>query len=146
MKDLPEKHERVEWCDMVESQREIYAEAVRRSRKSIQEVQDEAEEKQKEAKAKGKKATGVSKVTSAHVLMDLRKAASHPMLFRRLFTEEMLRPIAVALMSDPWYAKRYQGNVTYLAEDCALMSDSELQHNCFNAKCKVCDMSLVAVA
>ncbi|KAL1757568.1 SNF2 family N-terminal domain-containing protein [Schizophyllum commune] len=142
LKDLPEKHERVEWCDMVESQREIYAEAVRRSRKSIQEVQDEAEEKQKEAKAKGKKAAGVSKVTSAHVLMDLRKAASHPMLFRRLFTEEMLRPIAVALMSDPWYAKRYQGNVTYLAEDCALMSDSELQHNCFNAKCKASSFCL----
>ncbi|KAL1748813.1 SNF2 family N-terminal domain-containing protein [Schizophyllum fasciatum] len=137
LKDLPEKHERVEWCDMVQSQREIYSEALRRSRKTIQEAIEETEEKEAEAKAKGKKKpAATSKVTSAHVLMDLRKAASHPMLFRKRFKDEMLRPIAVQLMQDPWYAKRYKGNVSYLAEDCSLWSDSELQHNCRSANSK----------
>ncbi|TRM69915.1 SNF2 family N-terminal domain-containing protein [Schizophyllum amplum] len=134
LKDLPDKHERVEWCEMVQSQQEIYSEAVRRSRKTVRQAEELAEVQEDDAKTKGKKKPATaSKVTSAHVLMDLRKAASHPMLFRKRFTDDMLRPIAVQLMQDPWYAKRYKGNVGHLAEDCALWSDSELQHNCRSA-------------
>ena len=63
---------------------------------------------------------------SANVLMDLRKAASHPMLFRSLFTDETVASIARVLLKEPDFKSR--GAVfQYVREDLEVMTDSELQ-------------------
>jgi SWI/SNF-related matrix-associated actin-dependent regulator 1 of chromatin subfamily A len=70
---------------------------------------------------------------SSNVLMDLRKAASHPMLFRTRFTDQSLTSIARQLLKEPDFKKR--GAVfDYVKEDMEVMTDAELQFFCATYK------------
>lgn len=124
-------------------QRAIYNDALRRSRKTIFDLDGSAEPTpppKTKAKAPAKKtrsnARQKDKVfleNSTNVLMDLRKAASHPMLFRRLFTDDNLTSIAKLLLKEPDFKKR--GAVfQYVKEDMEVMTDSELQVFCATYK------------
>jgi len=63
------------------------------------------------------------------VLMELRKAASHPMLFRKLYTDQNLTSITKVLLKEPDFKKR--GAVfQYVKEDMEVMTDAELQFFC----------------
>jgi SWI/SNF-related matrix-associated actin-dependent regulator 1 of chromatin subfamily A len=142
--DLPKKIERIEWCEMTVLQKKLYNDALRRSRKT---VMDLAEEPSDSAEAKpGKKApkkkgrTNARKEkqyveNSANVLMDLRKASSHPMLFRSLFTDETVSSIAKVLLKEPDFKSR-GAVLQYVREDLEVMTDSELQ--VYMASYKVC--------
>lgn len=132
--DLPKKTERIEWCEMTPLQKKLYNGALRRSRKTVmdltEEPSDSAETKPgKKAQKKGKTNARKEKQyveNSANVLMDLRKAASHPMLFRCLFTDETVSSIARVLLKEPDFKSR--GAVfQYVREDLEVMTDSELQ-------------------
>ena len=94
-----------------------------------EEPSDSAETKPKKTQKKGKANARKEKQyveNSANVLMDLRKAASHPMLFRCLFTDETVSSIARALLKEPDFKSR--GAVfQYVREDLEVMTDSELQ-------------------
>jgi len=119
---------------MTALQKKLYNDALRRSRKTVidvtEELSDSAETKQgKKAPKKGKANARKEKQyveNSANVLMDLRKAASHPMLFRSLFTDETVTSIARVLLKEPDFKSR--GAVfQYVREDLEVMTDSELQ-------------------
>ena len=77
------------------------------------------------AKAKEKKYLE----NTSNVLMDLRKAASHPMLFRTHFTDAILTKVTSVLLKEPDFRKR--GAVAqYVKEDMEVMTDAELQVFC----------------
>ncbi|KZT11032.1 uncharacterized protein LAESUDRAFT_361822 [Laetiporus sulphureus 93-53] len=135
LKDLPKKNERIEWCDMTPLQRSIYNEALQRSRKTIFDVDAQAAEIVDEPKpAKRTRANTRPKdklyvENSSNVLMDLRKAASHPMLFRRRFTDDTLTRVAKLLLKEPDF-KRRKAVFQYIKEDLEVMTDAELQEYC----------------
>ncbi|TCD69809.1 hypothetical protein EIP91_006122 [Steccherinum ochraceum] len=141
LSDLPKKSERIEWCEMTQLQNAIYNDALRRSRKTIFDLTENNEvEESPSTNTRGKQAKKKTRANarakdklylenSANVLMDLRKAALHPMLFRRRFTDEILTAIARVLLKEPEYRQR--GAIfQYVKEDMEVMTDAELQLFC----------------
>ncbi|KAJ7647277.1 SNF2 family N-terminal domain-containing protein [Roridomyces roridus] len=140
LKDLPKKTERIEWCEMTALQKTIYSDTLRRSRKFVLEVEsaDSREgtdtppvtgkptAKKKAAAAKAKKTYTEN---SSNVLMDLRKGALHPMLFRTLFTDDILTGITKQLLKEPDFKKR-GALFDLVKEDMTVMTDAELQLFC----------------
>ena len=132
--DLPKKVERIEWCEMTPSQKRLYNDALRRSRKTVMDLTEEPSDsgETKPTKKAPKKGKGNGRKekqyveNSANVLMDLRKAASHPMLFRSLFTDEAVTSIARVLLKEPDFKSR-GAVLQYVREDLEVMTDSELQ-------------------
>ena len=53
--------------------------------------------------------------TSSNVLMELRKAALHPLLFRVIFDDSKLQEMSKAIMMEPEYAT---ANQTYILRIC----------------------------
>ncbi|EIW82919.1 hypothetical protein CONPUDRAFT_52649 [Coniophora puteana RWD-64-598 SS2] len=141
LKDLPNKTERIEWCEMTPMQKSIYNDALARSRKIIREEAptpdgaDESAQTNGRGKAK-KKSKSIPRgkderylENSANVLMDLRKATSHPMLFRKRFTDQILDSVTRQLLKEPDFKKR--GAIfDYVKEDMEVMTDAELQFFC----------------
>ena len=127
---------------MTPLQKSIYNDALRRSRKTVFDLEEEEAEaspstntrgKQKKSRANARAKNKLYLENSANVLMDLRKAALHPMLFRRRYTDETLSSIAKVLLKEPEYKKR--GAVfQYVKEDMEVMTDAELQLFCTTYK------------
>ncbi|BGP41041.1 DNA-dependent ATPase fun30 [Rhodotorula kratochvilovae] len=158
LKDLPEKTERIEYCDMTDLQREVYDEAIFRSRKALVNAQEEeldamgseeedappgAEdpdvEKKPARRSRPKKVVAPSTkmgnkadtTSSAHVLTDLRKASNHPMLFRRLYDEKILKQMARDCLKEEEFLDR---NKDLIFEDMEVMTDFELHRFCLTYK------------
>jgi SWI/SNF-related matrix-associated actin-dependent regulator 1 of chromatin subfamily A len=142
LKDLPKKTERIEWCEMTPLQRSIYNDALQRSRKILIDTEldsvestpgstDEGQTKttKKNARPNHKSKNKVYLENSTNVLMDLRKAASHPMLFRTHFTDQILTGMTTQLMREPDFKKR-QAVFEFVKEDMEVMTDAELQAFC----------------
>ena len=122
---LPPKIERVQHCEMTPVQAKLYRETLGRSKKVLEELDDDALEEAaakdedgkvtKATKASGKKGkeTKVDN-SSSHILMDLRKAASHPLLFRRHYTDAKLKQLARACLNTPQWC---DSNYDYVVED-----------------------------
>ncbi|CAE6432466.1 unnamed protein product [Rhizoctonia solani] len=138
LKDLPSKTEKIVWCSMTSLQRSIYHETMRRSKKELEREAaagstpppdkkrvktDEAVKSQKKS-ATLKAKTKAAEASSAHVLMDLRKAASHPMLFRRRFDDGIIRKMAKLCLKEPEFVESVEELVV---EDMEVMTDAELQ-------------------
>ncbi|KAI0058095.1 hypothetical protein BV25DRAFT_1891862 [Artomyces pyxidatus] len=138
LKDLPNKTERIEWCDMTALQRKIYNEALQRSRKTIFDLETDTPGTETPPATNGRiKAIKKTKATartkdklylenSSNVLMDLRKAASHPMLFRTQFTDKILDAVTKTLMKEHDFRIR-DANPRFVKEDMEVMTDAELQ-------------------
>ncbi|QRW08542.1 ATP-dependent DNA helicase [Ceratobasidium sp. AG-Ba] len=150
LKDLPNKTERIVWCSMTHLQRSIYNETMRRSKKELEREaaelaalaqqasasttpDPEANPKKRPRATVEKKAKTATKqganmkakeASSAHVLMDLRKAASHPMLFRRRFDDAKVRLMARGCLKEPEFEESVEELVV---EDMEVMTDAELQ-------------------
>lgn len=121
LKDLPKKTERVEWCDLTPMQKNIYEEALMRSRKVLQELpKDEkallaAVSDAPPKRGKPKKALLVSSgANSSNILMELRKASLHPMLFRKLFDDAKINVMARHCLSEAEFA---ESNYDLVVED-----------------------------
>ncbi|WWD16642.1 hypothetical protein CI109_101072 [Kwoniella shandongensis] len=136
---LPPKHERVEECDMTKVQAKLYNETMQRSKKVLAELSDDlldavavndevASQKKPGAKkaAKGKKVQPAGG-NSSNILMDLRKAASHPLLFRRHYTDAKIKQLAKECLNTPTYC---DCNLDYVIEDLEYMSDYEISNFC----------------
>lgn len=135
---LPPKIETSEHCDMTPVQAKLYRETMNRSKKVLEELNDDALEaaaaddeaattKGKGAK-KGKKDEKKNQAgNSTHIIMDLRKAASHPLLFRRLYDDKKIRQIAKECLNTPTWC---DSNFDFVVEDLEVMSDAELHHFC----------------
>lgn len=139
---------------MTALQTSIYRDAVQRSRKTVCETEattssgNATEEPPTNGRGKAKKARPVGKAkdkvyleNSSNVLMDLRKAASHPMLFRTQFTDEILSGITKQLLKEPDFKKR-GALFDIVKEDMTVMTDAELQVFC--GTYKVRDIQLFA--
>ncbi|KAK9235987.1 SNF2 family N-terminal domain-containing protein [Lipomyces kononenkoae] len=114
LQHLPKKHHTVEYCELSAEQKAIYDEELEASRRSI------------EARESGKVLTK-SERSSSNVLMRLRKAAVHPLLFRKYYDKATLRKMARDIMKE----ERYQdANQQYIFEDMEVMSDFELHNLC----------------
>jgi SWI/SNF-related matrix-associated actin-dependent regulator 1 of chromatin subfamily A len=123
---------------MTTQQRTIYNDAINRSRKTIFDLESEASTPGIETPPingrvkppKGPKAPRTKDKlyleNSSNVLMDLRKAASHPMLFRVQYTDKILDAVTKVLLKEADFKKR--GAVAqYVKEDMEVMTDAELQ-------------------
>jgi len=126
---------------MTALQKAIYTDALQRSRKTIFDVEanagDTAETPpngrgnptKKKTRANARAKDKMYLENSSNVLMDLRKAASHPMLFRTRFTDEILSGITKQLLKEPDFKKR-GALFDLVKEDMTVMSDAELQVFC----------------
>lgn len=139
LKDLPKKMERIEWCEMTPQQRAIYNDALNRSRKTIFDLEPsetstpgtetppvngrpKPSKKSKTPRTKDK----LYLENSSNVLMDLRKAASHPMLFRTQYTDKTLDAVTRVLLKEADF-KRRGAVAKFVKEDMEVMTDAELQ-------------------
>ena len=136
LQDLPQKTERIEWCEMKDLQKTIYNEALQRSRRTMLEMDDKEPitdsstgSRKNSTRANGKTKEKIYVENSSNVLMDLRKAALHPMLFRRRFTDDVLSSITKQLLKEPDFKKR-GALFDLVKEDMSVMTDAELQAFC----------------
>ena len=109
--DLPTKTSRVEWCELNQSQREIYEHEKEEVRKLIAD------------RAAGKK-TGNK---SANILMKLRQAAIHSLLYRRHYNDNILSQMSKACLKDPMWSLS-DPNVIY--EELQAYNDFECHTMC----------------
>lgn len=122
---LPPKTHEVRFCDMTDNQRTIYEREMMRNKKGLRTATDQVskEEAQKGPKKQQKEAGK----QLDNVLMQLRKAALHPLLFREIYTDEKLRQMAKDIMNEEVYKA---ANETYIFEDMQVMNDFELDRLC----------------
>ncbi|KAG0205052.1 hypothetical protein BGX28_003216 [Mortierella sp. GBA30] len=140
LKDLPRKTERVIYCDLHPDQRILYDRVMQSS--AVQAVLDEDDDVvdvieqdslSSKAKAKAaKKAPSKAKKAAikndfANVLMQLRKAADHPMLFRELYTEDKIKKMAKVITREIEFC---DSRIDYIEEDMSVMTDFELHRLC----------------
>ena len=127
--NLPPKIETVEHCEMTPTQAKLYRQTLQRSKKVLEEMDDTTLEAaanavdeegvkggmtNSKAKAKRAQAKSAPAASSSNILMDLRKAASHPLLFRRLYTDAKVKSIARACLNTPRWC---DSNFDYVVED-----------------------------
>lgn len=132
LSELPKKIEEVMYCELIGNQKALYDEALSRSKKSLLTNEivvddlddlDEEEEGKKKKKKNEKKKSGTNGPLSTNILMELRKASNHPMLFRRLYTDQTIRQMAKACLKELEFHDR---NVELIFEDMEVMTDFEL--------------------
>lgn len=124
LKHLPAKHRVIEHCEMNETQRRIYNEEIKlvmEHKRMIQngELPDDPKEKAK-----------IQASSSKNLIMALRKASLHPLLFRNLYNDKVLAKMSDAILDEPEYAEN--GNRQYIQEDMSYMTDFELHKLCCN--------------
>ena len=108
LRGLTEKTERNVLCDMTERQAQMYKDVLQRTKAALVDEPN------------GKK--GAQK-DSANVLMDLRKAANHPLLFRSLYDDKKIAALARDYIREPEHAEE---NIQHLREDFTINTDAEL--------------------
>lgn len=106
MQNLPKKTLLIEYCDITESQEKLYRGEVSKART----ISD-----------------GSRRDQSSNIIMSLRKAAIHPLLFRVHYTPEILRKMAHDIMAEPQYVT---ANEQFIFEDMEVMNDFELHRLC----------------
>lgn len=120
LQDLPPKTEHIEYCEMSPSQRAIYREILAKHKKAVIEYTPsgtntpvEAPQPKKRGRGAAAAKTGkpVQENTTSNILMSLRKAANHPMLFRRIYDDKKIRQMAKDCLKEPEFADR---NVDYM--------------------------------
>ncbi len=109
LKYLPKKMRRVEYCELSPSQAEIYA-----------------NEKAKAAHAIGDRPVD-KKTNTANIMMALRQASIHPLLFRRLYNDKMISKMSKACLDEEEF---HDSNVDLVYEDMSVMTDMELYVFC----------------
>ncbi len=118
LKHLPKKTKIIEFCDMLPLQQSIYDHELQQGREAMQKRKDGI------AFIKGDK-------TSNNVLMQLRKASLHPLLFRTHYTTEILKDMSKDIMREDAYV---EANRQFIFEDMEVMSDYELHLLCLKFK------------
>ena len=111
LKHLPAKHRSVQYCELSASQKKIYDDEKARAISVI--TRREAGEK-----------TGSE---STNVMMNLRKASIHPLLFRQIYSDELLTKMSKACLKEVEFA---ESNVNLVFEDMSVMTDMELHQFC----------------
>lgn len=111
LKHLPQKVRRVEWCELSPTQAEVYDGEKARG---LQVIAD---------RAAGKKVGN----ETANVMMSLRKASIHPLLFRRVYDDKTLKKMARDCLKEEEFRN---SQFDLCLEDMSVMVDFELQRFC----------------
>ena len=114
LKDLPKKVHRIEYCEMHPTQRELYDDILQKQREQIA------------ARAAGD--TSITK-ESNNVLMQLRKAASHPLLFRRIYNDKKIQVMSKEIMKEEKFGTKEHSKEAIM-EDMSYMWDFSLHKLC----------------
>jgi SWI/SNF-related matrix-associated actin-dependent regulator 1 of chromatin subfamily A len=122
LKELPQKIISIRTCDKTHFQKEVYQNIFAESRRKYL----EAENEKNGSKSSAKNSQFSSKVMSNYI-MQLRKAANHPLLIRNHYTDDILFKMAKQIMREPEYC---DANQEYIYEDMQYMSDFELHQLC----------------
>lgn len=124
LKHLPGKIHKIETCELTPTQRAIYDDYLNQGKKT----RIERERRKKLSSKENEKARKEDAIpSSSNVMMSLRKASLHPLLFRTLYDDAKLSKMAKAIMNEPEY---YDANQTYILEDMKVMADYELNNLC----------------
>ncbi|KAF2467560.1 uncharacterized protein BDR25DRAFT_374887 [Lindgomyces ingoldianus] len=83
LKHLPQKTCRIEYCNLTESQSKLYAEQIERQRQVLVD-----------------RAAGIQTKDHANVMMKLRQAAIHPLLFRNHYSDHVIRKMSKACLRE----------------------------------------------
>ena len=111
LKHLPAKTRRIEYCELTQSQSELYEKEKAQALRVIA------------SRAAGEK-TGNE---TSNILMALRKASIHPLLFRRLYHDKLISKMSNACLKENEFI---QSNVDFVFEDMSVMTDMELHLFC----------------
>lgn len=122
MKSLPQKHTRIEYCELVPSQYKLYQEEL----EVVEEIRAEKARRKLMKTEEVRKLPPLSR-KNTNILMTLRRACLHPLLFRRLYTDQMLKVMSKLIMKNPAYKN---ANQQFIYEDMQVMSDFELTQLC----------------
>lgn len=122
MKDLPKKHTAIEYTDMTPHQKSIYDDQLSK----LNEYRKQQGLKKTMSKEEFKKLPQL-KTQAINVLMYLRKACLHPLLFRKHYNDKLLRVMSKSIMKNSQYRS---ANQEYIYEDMEVMSDFELTRLC----------------
>ncbi|KAI8878587.1 hypothetical protein K501DRAFT_228178 [Backusella circina FSU 941] len=123
LKDLPQKIHVQEQCTMTHGQQKLYHTIVRESKKTFEEEGRKRVVKNTDMEAQY---SGMS-----NIIVHLRKAADHPMLFRNLYDDAKIKIMAKEIMKDVRY---WDSEEQYIYEDMTIMSDFELNRLCLDHK------------
>ncbi|CAH7666480.1 SNF2 family N-terminal domain-domain-containing protein [Phakopsora pachyrhizi] len=139
LKDLPKKIEKIVHCEMEDEQGKIYKEILRKSKKYIMAMEegridltmddddDEVSEKPNgllgPLKDQQNHPSNKVSMTTNNVVMDLRKAANHPMLFRKLYDDRLIGKMSKDCLKELEFYDRDAG---LILEDMDVMTDFEL--------------------
>jgi SWI/SNF-related matrix-associated actin-dependent regulator 1 of chromatin subfamily A len=107
--ELPKKHVQVVSCAMTPTQSELY----------------------KEIETRSKDAYRDHKKSVVNIIMELRKAACHPLLHRSHYNEDKLVQMSKDIVKEAEYS---DANVDLVYEDMTVMSDFELHKLCSKYK------------
>ena len=111
LKHLPAKTRRIEYCDLSMAQLELYRKEEEKVRRIVT------------ARAAGEK-TGNE---TSNIMMALRLASINPLLFRRLYDDDLLTEMSKAIVKEEQYQ---DSRIDFVYEDMAVMSDMELHRLC----------------
>ncbi|KAL8874609.1 MAG: hypothetical protein Q9174_000072 [Haloplaca sp. 1 TL-2023] len=111
LKHLPQKTRRVEYCELSPTQADLYSSEKARG---LQVIVD---------RAAGKKVGN----ETANVMMALRKASIHPLLFRRKYNDVTLKQMARDCLKEEEFKN---SEFALCLEDMSVMMDFELQRFC----------------
>lgn len=128
LKQLPKKTIIIKKCPMTSSQMRkynrlihSYQEEIKKDDSIIETCDDFGENDLEDMKKTKKNAGGA-------MLMNLRKAANHPLLIRQNYTTAKLLDMSRLILKEPQYAT--DGNQQYIFEDMEWYSDFELHSLC----------------
>ncbi|KAI9698369.1 MAG: hypothetical protein M1836_003949 [Candelina mexicana] len=118
LKDLPKKINRVQYCELHQSQSDLYNAEVEHARHIV------------EHRAAG----DIADEVTTNVLMQLRKASIHPLLFRRIFDDQKISAISKDLVNNKKWRpkiKRWRNlKADELCDEFSYLSDFELHTLC----------------
>ncbi|KAI1278725.1 putative actin-dependent regulator protein [Halotydeus destructor] len=117
---LPKKDIEIRSCQMTGTQEKKYMSLIKKYTKDINTSGVIEEDEFEDGSIEVKRGAGM--------LMNLRKAANHPLLLRTLYTDAKLRKLSKLILKEPEYAT--DGNSQYIFEDMQLHSDFDMHTLC----------------
>lgn len=124
LKHLPAKHSRTCYNTMTDAQKEIYDREIKLVMEHRKMIRDGTLPKDKKERSK------IENSSSKNLIMSLRKAAIHPLLFRHIYDDSKIDKMCDLILDEPAYAEN--GNKEYIREDMSVMTDFELHRLCTN--------------
>lgn len=116
LKHLPRKHNHIMYCEMRDAQNAIYQQEIKQVMEHRRKIRE------------GVKMDKASYNVSKNLIMALRKASIHPLLFRHIYNDDKISKMSKAIISEPEYYEN--GNIEYIREDMSYMTDFELHKLC----------------